>query len=80
MGSEEFKVYMILFGTHVFSNHNIQNLIIFVLFLFFFCFVYSSYGQGIVASTVNGEIIFSILICSAGLVLFSHLIGNMQVL
>ena len=40
----------------------------------------SSYGQSIVASyAINGEILFSILICSAGLVLFSHLIGNMQV-
>ncbi|GMY24893.1 probable cyclic nucleotide-gated ion channel 16 [Fagus crenata] len=38
----------------------------------------SSYGQNLAASTVNGEILFSILICIAGLVLFSHLIGNMQ--
>ncbi|KAM3703844.1 hypothetical protein ACB094_04G131900 [Castanea mollissima] len=38
----------------------------------------SSYGQNLATSTFMGEILFSILICLAGLVLFSHLIGNMQ--
>ncbi|GAV63013.1 cNMP_binding domain-containing protein/Ion_trans domain-containing protein [Cephalotus follicularis] len=38
----------------------------------------SSYGQNLVASTISGETVFSILICIGGLVLFSHLIGNMQ--
>ncbi|KAM7274145.1 hypothetical protein ACFE04_028809 [Oxalis oulophora] len=38
----------------------------------------SSYGQNLAASTFSYETLFSILICIAGLVLFSHLIGNMQ--
>jgi hypothetical protein len=40
----------------------------------------SSYGQTLVTSTFSGETLFSILISISGLVLFSHLIGNMQVL
>jgi hypothetical protein len=40
----------------------------------------SSYGQSLVTSTFSGETLFSILISISGLVLFSHLIGNMQVL
>ncbi|XP_008781660.2 cyclic nucleotide-gated ion channel 18-like [Phoenix dactylifera] len=38
----------------------------------------SSYGQDLVTSTYVGETSFAILICIVGLVLFSHLIGNMQ--
>ncbi|KAF5734190.1 Cyclic nucleotide-gated channel 16 [Tripterygium wilfordii] len=38
----------------------------------------SSYGQNLTTSTYSGETLFSILICIAGLVMFSHLIGNMQ--
>lgn len=38
----------------------------------------SSYGQNLVTSTFSGETLFSILICIGGLVMFSHLIGNMQ--
>ncbi|XP_077212252.1 cyclic nucleotide-gated ion channel 18-like [Tasmannia lanceolata] len=38
----------------------------------------SSYGQGLETSTYTGETSFAILICIVGLVLFSHLIGNMQ--
>ncbi|KAE8124188.1 hypothetical protein FH972_019094 [Carpinus fangiana] len=38
----------------------------------------SSYGQTLVTSTFSGETLFSILISISGLVLFSHLIGNMQ--
>ncbi|KAG7023138.1 putative cyclic nucleotide-gated ion channel 16, partial [Cucurbita argyrosperma subsp. argyrosperma] len=38
----------------------------------------SSYGQNLATSTSSGEILFSILICSMGLVLFSHLIGQVQ--
>ncbi|PKA57351.1 Putative cyclic nucleotide-gated ion channel 18 [Apostasia shenzhenica] len=38
----------------------------------------SSYGQNLATSTYIGETSFAILICIIGLVLFSHLIGNMQ--
>ncbi|CAD5195965.1 cyclic nucleotide-gated ion channel 18-like [Musa acuminata AAA Group] len=38
----------------------------------------SSYGQNLATTTYVGETTFAILICIVGLVLFSHLIGNMQ--
>ncbi|GAB2246913.1 hypothetical protein Droror1_Dr00006795 [Drosera rotundifolia] len=38
----------------------------------------SSYGQNLQASTFVGETMFAILIAIFGLVLFAHLIGNMQ--
>ncbi|KAK7311827.1 hypothetical protein RJT34_10204 [Clitoria ternatea] len=38
----------------------------------------SSYGQGLTTSTFVGETGFAILIAILGLVLFAHLIGNMQ--
>ncbi|KAE8730796.1 putative cyclic nucleotide-gated ion channel 14 [Hibiscus syriacus] len=38
----------------------------------------SSYGQNLSTSTFIGETLFAILISILGLVLFSHLIGNMQ--
>ncbi|RDX94743.1 putative cyclic nucleotide-gated ion channel 16, partial [Mucuna pruriens] len=38
----------------------------------------SSYGQGLQTSTYSGETLFSSFICIAGLILFAHLIGNMQ--
>ncbi|XP_010546020.1 PREDICTED: probable cyclic nucleotide-gated ion channel 16 [Tarenaya hassleriana] len=38
----------------------------------------SSYGQNLAASTLSSETIFSCFICVAGLVFFSHLIGNVQ--
>ncbi|KAJ7966034.1 Cyclic nucleotide-gated channel [Quillaja saponaria] len=38
----------------------------------------SSYGQGLTTSTFVGETAFAILIAILGLVLFAHLIGNMQ--
>lgn len=38
----------------------------------------SSYGQSLTTSTFIGETSFAILIAILGLVLFSHLIGNMQ--
>lgn len=43
-----------------------------------FCF-FSSYGQNLTTSTFIGETSFAILIAILGLVLFAHLIGNMQV-
>lgn len=39
----------------------------------------SSYGQNLSTSTFIGETSFAILIAIVGLVLFAHLIGNMQV-
>lgn len=39
----------------------------------------SSYGQNLKTSTFVGETLFAILIAILGLVLFAHLIGNMQV-
>lgn len=47
-----------------FSNHFVKH---------------SSYGQNSMTSTYEGETLFSIGICIMGLVLFAHLIGNMQV-
>ncbi|KAA0057878.1 putative cyclic nucleotide-gated ion channel 16 [Cucumis melo var. makuwa] len=38
----------------------------------------SAYGQNLTTGTYSGEILFSIVICSMGLVLFSHLIGQVQ--
>ncbi|MQL85545.1 hypothetical protein Taro_018063 [Colocasia esculenta] len=40
----------------------------------------SSYGQNLSTSTYIGETSFAILIAIVGLVLFAHLIGNMQVM
>ncbi|KAJ4823547.1 putative cyclic nucleotide-gated ion channel 16 [Turnera subulata] len=50
---------------------------------FFYCLWWglrnlSSYGQNLIASTFVYEMLFSIGICIMGLVLFAHLIGNMQ--
>lgn len=44
-----------------------------------FSYVLSSYGQNLMTSTFIGETSFAILIAILGLVLFAHLIGNMQV-
>lgn len=43
-----------------------------------FIFLFSSYGQNLDTSTFIGETSFAILIAILGLVLFAHLIGNMQ--
>nr|GLL40456.1 hypothetical protein DM860_017261 [Ipomoea trifida] len=40
----------------------------------------SSFGQNLRTSTYIGETLFCIFVCINGLILFSHLIGNMQVL
>nr|GMC97368.1 cyclic nucleotide-gated ion channel 18 [Ipomoea batatas] len=40
----------------------------------------SSYGQNLRTSTYIGETLFCIFVCINGLILFSHLIGNMQLL
>jgi len=41
-------------------------------------FLYSTLGQGLQTSTYPGEVLFSIAIAVAGLLLFALLIGNMQ--
>ncbi|XP_024024506.1 probable cyclic nucleotide-gated ion channel 16 [Morus notabilis] len=71
----EFGMFEDAFTSEIASSHFTEK--------YFYCLWWglrslSSYGQSIAASTLRGEILFSILICSAGLVLFSHLIGNMQ--
>ncbi|XWS27293.1 hypothetical protein CRYUN_Cryun26dG0102600 [Craigia yunnanensis] len=43
-----------------------------------FSYHLSSYGQNLSTSTFIGETLFAILIAILGLVLFAHLIGNMQ--
>lgn len=50
-----------------------------LIYLFYFV-NFSSYGQSLNTTTFIGETIFAILIAILGLVLFAHLIGNMQVL
>lgn len=48
--------------------------------LTFFIYKFSSsYGQSLETSIYIGETLFAILIAIMGLVLFAHLIGNMQV-
>lgn len=48
--------------------------------MYFIFLLSSSYGQNLSTSTYIGETSFAILISILGLVLFAHLIGNMQVL
>lgn len=55
-------------------KHSLQKVHIFRFLIF------SSYGQNLSTSTFIGETSFAILISILGLVLFAHLIGNMQVL
>ncbi|GAB4829764.1 Cyclic nucleotide-gated ion channel 18 [Ancistrocladus abbreviatus] len=50
---------------------------------YFYCLCWglknlSSYGQGMAASTYIGETLFSCSVCIMGLLLFSHLIGQIQ--
>ncbi|KAL5544233.1 hypothetical protein UlMin_008017 [Ulmus minor] len=71
----EFGMFTDAFTSEVASSHFIEK--------YFYCLWWglkslSSYGQNIGASTLNGETVFGILICTGGLVLFSHLIGQMQ--
>lgn len=49
------------------------------LYKFHLNLILSSFGQNLKTSTFIGEILFAITISIAGLVLFSLLIGNMQV-
>ncbi|KAJ8617216.1 hypothetical protein MRB53_013402 [Persea americana] len=44
----------------------------------FACFFFSSYGQNLSTTTYIGETSFTIVIVILGLILFAHLIGNMQ--
>ncbi|XP_040985757.1 probable cyclic nucleotide-gated ion channel 16 [Juglans microcarpa x Juglans regia] len=71
----QFGIFADAFTNEVASSNFIEK--------YFYCLWWglrnlSSYGQNLVTSTFSGEILFSMLICIAGLVLFSHLIGNMQ--
>ena len=40
----------------------------------------SCYGQSLLVSTYLGETLYAIVVAVVGLVLFAHLIGNVQVL
>jgi hypothetical protein len=50
---------------------------LFIIITIWLCF--SSYGQNLDTTTFIGETSFAIVIAILGLVLFAHLIGNMQV-
>lgn len=49
-------------------------------YIFFSLVNFSSYAQSLAISTYIGETLFAVLISILSLVLFAHLIGNMQVL
>lgn len=71
----EFGIFESAVSKHVVSTNFISK--------YFYCLWWglqqlSSYGQNLETSTFMGETSFSILIAILGLVLFSHLIGNMQ--
>ncbi|KAM5554001.1 cyclic nucleotide-gated ion channel 17-like [Rosa sericea] len=68
-----------IFGTALTKNAVSSNFIT----KYFYCLWWglqqlSSYGQNLATSTFIGETSFAILIAIVGLVLFAHLIGNMQ--
>ncbi|KAL1830531.1 hypothetical protein ACET3Z_000182 [Daucus carota] len=72
-------------GFSIFPSSVVANNVVSSQFLekFFYCLWWglqnlSSYGQSLSTSTYIGETSFAILIAILGLVLFSHLIGNMQ--
>ncbi|CAI9784757.1 unnamed protein product [Fraxinus pennsylvanica] len=72
------------FNYGIFGNA-IGNQVVSSAFLekYFYCLWWglqnlSSYGQTLMTSTFIGETLFAILIAILGLVLFAHLIGNMQ--
>ncbi|QCD84792.1 probable cyclic nucleotide-gated ion channel 16 [Vigna unguiculata] len=71
----QFGLFADAFTDHVSSSRFIQK--------YFYCLWWglknlSSYGQNLQTSTYSGETLFSSFICIAGLILFAHLIGNMQ--
>ncbi|KAK7354071.1 hypothetical protein VNO80_19528 [Phaseolus coccineus] len=71
----QFGLFADAFTDHVSSSRFVQK--------YFYCLWWglknlSSYGQNLQTSTYSGETLFSSFICIAGLILFAHLIGNMQ--
>ncbi|XP_022940960.1 probable cyclic nucleotide-gated ion channel 14 isoform X1 [Cucurbita moschata] len=74
----------VVFNYGIFANAISKNVISFGFAQkYFYCLWWglqnlSSYGQGLETSTFIGETSFAILIAIMGLVLFAHLIGNMQ--
>ncbi|XP_061347453.1 cyclic nucleotide-gated ion channel 17 [Gastrolobium bilobum] len=72
------------FNYGIFANAMTKNVVSSYFFpKYFYCLWWglqqlSSYGQNLSTSTFIGETSFSILIAILGLVLFAHLIGNMQ--
>ncbi|XP_050215580.1 probable cyclic nucleotide-gated ion channel 14 isoform X2 [Mercurialis annua] len=73
-----------VFEYGIFANAVAQNVVALdFLEKYFYCLWWglqnlSSYGQSLETSTFIGETAFAILIAILGLVLFAHLIGNMQ--
>ncbi|KAF6149092.1 hypothetical protein GIB67_018670 [Kingdonia uniflora] len=73
----------IIFKYGIFENA-VSNVLSSKFFVkYFYCLWWglqnlSTYGQNLVTSTFIGETSFAILIAIVGLVLFAHLIGNMQ--
>ncbi|XP_050221385.1 probable cyclic nucleotide-gated ion channel 16 [Mercurialis annua] len=70
-----FGIFADAFTNHVAEAHFVNK--------YFYCLWWglrnlSSYGQNLMTTTYEGELLFSIGICIMGLVLFAHLIGNMQ--
>ena len=59
---------------------SVSDIVCWCSFFYSVWLCFSSYGQNLDTSTFIGETSFAILIAILGLVLFSHLIGNMQVL
>ncbi|CAI0398802.1 unnamed protein product [Linum tenue] len=71
----QFGMFKDAFTHHVAEANIVQK--------YFYCLWFglrnlSSYGQSLATSTYEGETMFSISVCIVGLVLFAHLIGNMQ--
>ncbi|CAL0319981.1 unnamed protein product [Lupinus luteus] len=71
----QFGMFADAFTDHVSSSRFFQK--------YFYCLWWglknlSSYGQNLQTSTYSGETLFSSFICISGLILFAHLIGNMQ--
>ncbi|XWS72807.1 hypothetical protein CRYUN_Cryun02cG0072200 [Craigia yunnanensis] len=71
----DYGIFEIALTKQIFSSRFLQK--------YFYCLWWglqnlSSYGQSLNTSTFMGETLFAILIAILGLVLFAHLIGNMQ--
>lgn len=78
-GLQNLRYRLLMLFLNGWLSHNVVGSNRTLIYLFFFL-NYSSYAQSLATSTYIGETLFAILISIIGLVLFAHLIGNMQVL